>query len=79
MDGVDWSLFRVVTMNVYGPSNPDWPRRSTLIADTIRQLQPDVLALQEAPLDDRLAELLDVDQSASPIRHARPSLGARRL
>jgi len=40
-----------MTMNAYGPANPDWERRHRLLADTIRELGPDVLALQEVPLD----------------------------
>ena len=41
---------RVLTMNVYGPANPDWDRRHRLIrliGETIRALDPDVIALQE--------------------------------
>ncbi|CAA9330424.1 MAG: hypothetical protein AVDCRST_MAG61-2846 [uncultured Friedmanniella sp.] len=41
---------RVLTMNVYGPANPDWERRSRLIATTIRTLDPDIVALQEVPV-----------------------------
>lgn len=50
-------------MNVFGPANPDWERRSAIIADRLRQLEPDVLALQEAPLDaERLSRLIDVER-----------------
>ena len=42
---------RVMTMNVYGPGNPDWERRHQLLGDTIRDLDPDIVALQEVPLD----------------------------
>ena len=42
---------RVMTMNAYGPANPDWDRRHRLLGDTIRELDPDVIALQEVPLD----------------------------
>ncbi len=41
---------RVLTMNVYGPANPDWERRHRLIGETIRALDPDVVALQEVPV-----------------------------
>lgn len=41
---------RVLTMNVLGPANPDWERRRRLLADTLRQLNPDVVALQEVPI-----------------------------
>jgi len=44
-------LLRVMTMNAYGPGNPDWTRRHRLLGDTIRELDPDVIALQEVPLD----------------------------
>jgi len=50
-------------MNVYGPANPDWDRRHRLIAETIRALDPDVIALQEVPVDapDTLVALLGED------------------
>jgi endonuclease/exonuclease/phosphatase family metal-dependent hydrolase len=37
-------------MNVLGPANPDWPRRSRLLSETLRRLDPDVVALQEVPI-----------------------------
>ena len=43
---------RVVTFNVYGPANPDWERRHALIRSTLRELDADVLALQEVPVGD---------------------------
>jgi endonuclease/exonuclease/phosphatase family metal-dependent hydrolase len=42
---------RVMTMNAYGPDNPDWSRRHRLLGETVRDLAPDVIALQEVPLD----------------------------
>lgn len=42
---------RAVTMNAYGPGNPDWDRRHQLLRDAIRELEPDIIALQEVPLD----------------------------
>ena len=42
---------RVMTMNAYGPGNPDWERRHQLLGDTTRDLDPDIVALQEVPLD----------------------------
>ncbi len=48
---------RVLTMNVYGPANPDWERRHRLVAETIRALDPDVVALQEVPV--RSPEVLE--------------------
>jgi endonuclease/exonuclease/phosphatase family metal-dependent hydrolase len=41
---------RVVTMNVLGPANPNWDRRRRLIAETLRRLSPDIIALQEVPI-----------------------------
>jgi endonuclease/exonuclease/phosphatase family metal-dependent hydrolase len=38
-------------MNVYGPANPGWERRHELIAETVDALDPDVVALQEVPVD----------------------------
>lgn len=51
---------RVLTYNVYSPGNPDWDRRFPLIRDTLRDLDADVLALQEVPVDrpDVLEELV---------------------
>jgi endonuclease/exonuclease/phosphatase family metal-dependent hydrolase len=44
---------RVVTYNVYGPANPDWKRRHAVIRSTLRDLNADVVALQEVPVDDQ--------------------------
>lgn len=51
---------RVLTMNVFGPGNPDWERRHRLTGRTIRALDPDIVALQEVPVDapDVLERLL---------------------
>jgi endonuclease/exonuclease/phosphatase family metal-dependent hydrolase len=50
---------RVMTMNVYGPANPDWDRRHRLVARTLRELDPDVVALQEVPVGPDLSTILD--------------------
>lgn len=42
---------RVMTMNVFSPANPDWAPRHRLVADAIRDLAPDVVALQEVPIE----------------------------
>ena len=47
---------RVVTFNVYGPANPDWERRHALIRSTLRELDADVVALQEVPVDPAFLE-----------------------
>jgi len=44
-------------MSVYGPGNPDWERRHRLVGETIRALDPDVVALQEVPVTS--AEVLE--------------------
>jgi endonuclease/exonuclease/phosphatase family metal-dependent hydrolase len=51
---------RVMTCNVYGPANPDWDRRVSVLARGIRELNPDLIALQEVPVDqpDLLDDLL---------------------
>jgi endonuclease/exonuclease/phosphatase family metal-dependent hydrolase len=49
---------RVLTMNVLGPANPDWERRSALIGETLRRLDADVVALQEVPVADGTVEEL---------------------
>jgi hypothetical protein len=43
---------RVLTLNVYGPSNPDWERRHALLRKTLSQVDADVIALQEVPVND---------------------------
>lgn len=50
-DRRDAPRVRVLTMNVFAPENPDWDRRHPLIARTLRDLDPDVIALQEVPVD----------------------------
>ncbi|MFC7024026.1 endonuclease/exonuclease/phosphatase family protein [Promicromonospora thailandica] len=44
---------------MFGPGNPDWERRRRLLGRTLRELDADVVALQEVPVDapDVLAEL----------------------
>jgi endonuclease/exonuclease/phosphatase family metal-dependent hydrolase len=57
--GMQPDTLRVVTYNVYGPANPDWERRHALIRSTLRDLDADVVALQEVPVDqDFLDDLL---------------------
>jgi endonuclease/exonuclease/phosphatase family metal-dependent hydrolase len=41
---------RVVTMNVLGPANPGWEQRRVVLARALRQLDADVVALQEVPI-----------------------------
>ncbi|HYJ75142.1 MAG TPA: endonuclease/exonuclease/phosphatase family protein [Kineosporiaceae bacterium] len=51
----DRPRLRVLTMNVLGPANPDWERRRRLLAETLRGLDADVVALQEVPCLDGFA------------------------
>jgi endonuclease/exonuclease/phosphatase family metal-dependent hydrolase len=51
VSGMPLERLRVMTMNAHGPANPDWDRRHRLLGNTIRELDPDVIALQEVPLD----------------------------
>ncbi len=48
MDG----RIRCVTYNVLSPDNPDWDRRQPVIRDALRELDADVVALQEVRVDD---------------------------
>jgi endonuclease/exonuclease/phosphatase family metal-dependent hydrolase len=48
-----------MTMNIYGPANPDWDRRHLLLARTLWELDPDVVALQEVPTGPTLSTILD--------------------
>ena len=62
---------RVLTMNVLGPANPDWARRSALVGETLRRLDADVVALQEVPVDDGTVEhLLGPGWSVTPFSRA---------
>ncbi len=49
-------------MNVLGPANPDWHRRQRLLAQTLKALDADIVALQDVPFatePDVVDELLD--------------------
>jgi endonuclease/exonuclease/phosphatase family metal-dependent hydrolase len=51
---------RVLTMNALAPVHADWPQRKPLLVNGIRQLAPDIVALQEVAVD-HVDELLDGD------------------
>jgi endonuclease/exonuclease/phosphatase family metal-dependent hydrolase len=53
-------------MNVLGPANPDWDRRSRVIRDELHTLRADVVALQEVPTGNELEELLGPDYVITP-------------
>jgi len=44
-NGVD--SLKVLTFNVYGAPNSDWPSRLTMILDELEAVQPDIICLQE--------------------------------
>ena len=46
----DRARLRVATMNVLGPANPDWKRRRVVLARTLQELDPDIVAPQEVPI-----------------------------
>ncbi len=48
----DGPRVRCVTLNVLGPANPDWDRRRMVMASALRELEPDVVALQEVRASD---------------------------
>ncbi len=60
---------RCVTLNVLGPANPDWERRSLLIKDVLGRLGADVVALQEVRVGD-------VEQLLGPGCQVTPSSSA---
>src|SRR5690242_20266735 len=68
---------RVMTMNAYGPANPDWDRRHRLLGDTIRDLDPDVVALQEVPVDPDgdLARILGPGYQLAPFSRSADGVG----
>jgi endonuclease/exonuclease/phosphatase family metal-dependent hydrolase len=52
----------VMTFNLLAPSHADWPRRREVIRAALRDLNPDIVALQECGQtshDDRKTDLLD--------------------
>ncbi len=73
----DQRSLRVMTMNAYGPANPDWDRRHRLLADTVRTLSPDVLALQEVPLhmSGGLGRILGSDYHLAPFSQSDDGVG----
>ncbi|MFG2059357.1 endonuclease/exonuclease/phosphatase family protein [Micromonospora sp. NPDC048930] len=38
---------RVLTLNALAPFSADWPRRRAVLVDGLRELRPDVMAMQE--------------------------------
>ncbi|WP_193608650.1 endonuclease/exonuclease/phosphatase family protein [Nocardioides lijunqiniae] len=50
---------RVVTMNIWA-RHGDWDARRTLLRDTLQQLSPDIVALQETVVTDRYDQVVDL-------------------
>jgi endonuclease/exonuclease/phosphatase family metal-dependent hydrolase len=62
---------RILTFNLLSPDHADWPRRRQVIRDRLRQLQPDVVLLQETVWGDgydQAADLLGSDYHV--VRHS---------
>ena len=60
---------RCVTLNVLGPANPDWERRSLLIKDVLGRLGADVVALQGVRAAD-VEQLLGPGYQVTPFSSA---------
>ena len=54
IDGADGGPLEVVTLNLYHDKD-DWPKRRVQIAEKLKALQPDVIALQEVLQNETLA------------------------
>ena len=63
------SRLRCVTLNVLGPANPDWERRSLIIKDVLDRLRADVVALQEVRAAD-VEQLLGPGYQVTPFSSA---------
>jgi endonuclease/exonuclease/phosphatase family metal-dependent hydrolase len=62
-------------MNVLGPSNPQWGRRSELLARAIGSSEADIVALQEVPTEDGytvVTALLGEAYHLLPFPHSAP-------
>src|SRR5215216_5314145 len=71
MNGED-SRIRCVTLNVLGPTNPDWERRRSVIGDALQALAADVVALQEVRVGDGVDELLGPGYCITPFSATSP-------
>ena len=66
-------VITVMTFNLLSPSHADWPRRRDVIWTGLRDLNPDIVALQEC------VRTSDYDQAADlPFAHVEGDAGDRR-
>ena len=61
---------RVVTLNLWGQSGP-WERRRAVLIDGLRDVEPDLIASQEAVSTDDYDQVVDVMGSDMHVVHAR--------
>jgi endonuclease/exonuclease/phosphatase family metal-dependent hydrolase len=63
-------IVRVLTHNIYG-QNAHWPDRRQVLIDGIRELSPDLIALQETILSDDDDQVVDLLGTEFHIVHSR--------
>ena len=56
---------RVLTLNVYGPANPDWERRHPLLRTTLRELDVAINSQDFDAVEAQLAVLAELNRSFS--------------
>src|SRR5215216_3610779 len=64
------STLRVLTHNIYGQS-AEWSARRQVLIDGIRELSPDLIALQETIRTDTYDQVVDLVGAAYHILHSR--------
>jgi endonuclease/exonuclease/phosphatase family metal-dependent hydrolase len=65
----DTDTVRALTLNIYGQS-ADWPARRQVLIDGIRELSPDLIALQETIRTDDYDQIVDLVGAAYHILHS---------
>ncbi len=61
-------VIRVATLNLWGQSGP-WDQRRSVIADGLREIQPDLIAFQESIKTDKYDQVVDLLGSDFNIIH----------
>ena len=64
---------RVLTMNLLAPQHARWSERRAVLVDALRELQPDVAALQEVATSDEYDEVADLFPGFHAAHHSRRS------